>query len=243
MKKQKLRWKRVLLKLSGETLSGKGKFGIDVAATQYIAQEIKLARGLGVEIAIVIGGGNFIRGEKLSRLGIERPTADAMGMLSTLINALALQSALEQHDLNTRIMSALTVVQIAEPYTRRRSIEHIEQGRVVICAGGTGNPYFTTDTAAALRASEIRAEVILKATRVRGVYDSDPTTNKHARFLHSIDPRDMIRHNLRVMDLTAATLSLESGMPIVVFDVFKKGNLKRLLLGQRIGSEIHPPKV
>lgn len=232
-----------MLKLSGEALCGKGKFGIDVAAGEYIAQEIKRAHDLGVEIVIVIGGGNFIRGEKLSQLGIERPTADAMGMLGTIINALALQSALEQHRLHTRIMSALTVVQIAEPYTRRRAVEHIAQGRIVLCAGGTGNPYFTTDTAAALRASEMRAEVILKATNVRGVYDSDPNTNNHARFLPSIDSRDMVRHNLRVMDLTAATLSLESGMPIVVFDIFKKGNLKRLLLGQKIGSAIHPPKV
>lgn len=241
-KKQRLRWKRILLKLSGETLGGEGKFGIDVRAVEYIAAEIKSAYDLGCEIAIVIGGGNLIRGSKLAIAGIDRPTADTMGMLGTMINGLALQSALEHIGIPTRVMSAIMAIQVAEPYTRIRAVDHLDKGRVVILTGGTGNPYFTTDTAAALRTSETKAEVLLKATSVDGVYTSDPRTDKNAKLLRDLNPRDMLDQNLRVMDLTAATLSMESSTPIIVFNVFQKGNLKRLILGQKIGSEIRSKK-
>lgn len=239
MKKNlRLRWKRVLLKLSGETLGGKGQFGLDIESIEYIAKEVKEIQELGCEIAIVIGGGNFIRGEKLSRIGIDRATADYMGMLGTMINALALQSILEKTGLYTRVMSAITATEIAEPFIRRRAVRHVEKGRIVIFASGTGSPYFSTDTAAALRASEINAEAILKATNVAGVYESDPKLNKNAKLLKEINPLEMVKKGLKVMDLTAVTLSMENKIPVIVFDVFKKGNLKRLVLGERIGSEV-----
>jgi len=233
-----MRWKRILIKLSGETLGGKGGFGLDVEAAEYIASEIKDAEKLGCEIAIVIGGGNFIRGEKLSHIGIDRATADYMGMLGTMINALALQSVLEKQGLFTRVMSAVTAIEIAEPFIRRRAIRHLEKRRVVIFAAGTGNPYFSTDTAAALRANEIHAEVILKATNVEGVYEQDPKKNKDAKLLSEINPLEMVQKGLKVMDLTAITLSMENKTPVIVFDVFKKGNLKRLIMGEKIGSEV-----
>ena len=233
-----MRWKRILLKLSGETLGGKGQFGLDIEAMRYIADEIKDIHDLECEIALVIGGGNFIRGEKLSHIGIDRATADYMGMLGTMINAMALQSMLEGIGLYTRVMSAVTAVEIAEPFIRRRAVRHLEKGRVVIFAAGTGSPYFSTDTAAALRASEISAEVILKATNVQGVYDEDPKHNKDAKLLPEIDPVEMVNKGLKVMDLTAITLSMENKIPVVVFDVFEKGNLKRLVLGEKIGSEV-----
>lgn len=238
MKTKKLRWKRILLKLSGETLGGKGEFGLDIKAAQYIANEVKSAHDLGCEAALVIGGGNFVRGEKLSQIGIDRATADYMGMLGTIINALALQSVLERLGLFTRVMSTITAIQVSEPFIRRRAIRHLEKGRVVIFAGGTGSPYFSTDTAASLRASEINAEVILKATNVKGVYAEDPKKNHRAKFLRKVDPLEMVKRGLRVMDLTAVTLAMENRTPVIVFDVFKKGNLKRLVLGERIGSEI-----
>mgnify|MGYP001558199000 FL=1 len=239
MKKNlRLRWRRVLLKLSGETLGGKGQFGLDIKAIEYIAREVKEIQKLGCEIAIVIGGGNFIRGEKLSRIGIDRATADYMGMLGTMINALALQSILEKTGLYTRVMSAITATEVAEPFIRRRAVRHVEKGRVVIFASGTGNPYFSTDTAAALRASEINAEAILKATNVAGVYESDPKLNKDAKLLQEITPLEMVQKGLKVMDLTAVTLSMENKIPVIVFDVFQKENLKRLILGERIGSEV-----
>lgn len=234
----RMRWKRILLKLSGETLGGKGKFGLDVKAIEYIAQEIQEAHDLGCEIALVIGGGNFVRGEKLSHIGIDRATADYMGMLGTMINALALQSVLEKIGLYTRIISAITAIEIAEPFIRRRAVRHLEKNRVVIFAAGTGSPYFSTDTAAALRASEINAEVIVKATNVSGVYEADPKTNKNAKLLREINPLEMVQRGLKVMDLTAITLSMENKIPVVVFDVFKKGNLKRLIKGEKIGSEV-----
>lgn len=233
-----VRWKRIILKLSGETLGGKGGFGLDIKAAKYIAGEVKEAQKLGCEVALVIGGGNFIRGEKLSQIGIDRATADYMGMLGTIINALALQSALENLGLYTRVLSSITMTEVAEPFIRRRAIRHLEKKRVVIFCGGTGSPYFTTDTAAALRASEINADAILKATNVKGVYESDPRQNKKAKLLKEISPIDVVGRNLRVMDLTAVTLSMENKIPVIVFDVFKKGNLKRLLLGEKIGSEI-----
>jgi len=233
-----LRWKRVLLKLSGETLSGKGGSGLDVHAAAYIAGEVKAAHALGCEIAVVIGGGNFIRGEKLSQIGIDRATADYMGMLGTMINALALQSTFEQSGLSTRVMSAIAASDVCEPFIRRRALRHLEKGRVVIFAGGTGSPYFSTDTAAALRASEIGAEAILKATNVEGVYEEDPKKNAGAKLLQEVDSLDMLRRGLKVMDLTAVTLARENKIPTMVFDVFKKGNLERVLRGEKIGSEI-----
>ena len=238
MEKKTLRWKRILLKLSGETLSGKGAVGFDMAAIQYIAGEIQDARAAGCEIAIVIGGGNFIRGEPLSKMGIDRATADSMGMLGTIINALALQSVLESMGMFTRVMSTITAIQVSEPFIRRRAIRHLEKSRVVIFAGGTGNPYFSTDTAAALRASEIGAEAILKATNVEGIYEEDPKKNGNAKFLAEVDAMEMVRRGLKVMDLTAVTLARENKIPTVVFDVFKKGNLARILAGEKIGSEI-----
>ena len=238
MAKAKLRWKRILLKLSGETLSRKGEFGLDIQAAAYIAKEVKAVRDLGCEVAIVIGGGNFIRGERLARIGIDRATADYMGILGTMINALALQNVLEKLGLYTRVLSAITAIEIAEPFIRRRAIRHLEKGRIVIFAGGTGSPYFSTDTAAALRASEIGAEAILKATNVKGVYTEDPRANHRAKFLRRVDPLEMVRRDLKVMDLTAVTLAMENKTPVVVFDVFKKGNIRRLLLGEKIGSEI-----
>lgn len=235
---KRLRWKRILLKLSGETLSRKGQFGLDVGAAEYIAKEVKDARSLGAEVAIVIGGGNIVRGEKLSKIGVDRVTADYMGMLGTVINALALQNALENIGLSTRVMTSLTMVEVAEPFIRRRALRHLEKRRVVIFAGGTGSPYFSTDTAAALRASEVRADVILKATNVKGIYEADPRVKKGAKFFSEISPMDMVKRGLKVMDLTAVTLAMENNIPVVVFDVFKRGNLKKLLLGQKIGSEI-----
>lgn len=236
MKKSK--FKRILLKLSGETLGGKGEFGLDIKAADYIAGEIKDAQKLGCEVAIVMGGGNFIRGTKLSKIGIDRATADYMGMLGTVINALALQSVLEKRGLYTRALSSITMAEVAEPFIRRRAIRHLEKKRVVIFCGGTGSPYFSTDTAAALRASEIGAEVILKATNVGGVYEADPRTDKKAKLLREINPLDMVKRGLRVMDLTAVTLAMENKIPVIVFDVFKKGNLKRLLQGERVGTVV-----
>ena len=233
-----MRWKRVLLKLSGETFGGKGQFGLDVDAAKYIAGEIKAITDMGCQVAIVVGGGNFIRGEKLSRIGIDRVTADYMGMLGTIINAMALQSVLETMGLFTRVMSTITAIHVSEPFIRRRAIRHLEKGRVVIFSGGTGNPYFSTDTAAALRASEIGAEVILKATNVEGVYDEDPKKNHNAKLLKEIDAMDMVQRGLRVMDLTAITLARENNIPVLVFDVFTEGNLKKILQGEKIGSEV-----
>ena len=238
MPTKKLRWKRILLKLSGETLGGKGSFGFDPKKLDYIGHEIQSAHRLGCEIALVIGGGNIIRGDRLAPMGIELATAHYMGMLGTIINGMALQSKLESAGLYTRLMSALTMIEVAEPFIRRRAIRHLEKGRIVIFAGGTGNPYFTTDTAAALRASEINADVILKATNVRGVYDGDPDKNKRAKFFEKISPLDVVKRELRVMDLTAITLAMENKIPVIVFDVFKKGNLARLLHGEKIGTEI-----
>jgi len=235
---KKLRWEKIILKLSGETLGGKGEFGLDFKSIEYIAREVKDLFGLGCSVAIVIGGGNFIRGEKLAKIGIDRATADYMGMLGTIINGLALQTALEKLGLDTRVMSTLTAIEVAEPFIRRRAIRHLEKQRVVIFTGGTGNPYFSTDTAAALRASEIGAEAILKATNVQGVYEEDPKVNKKAKLLKEVNHLDMVKKGLKVMDLTAITLSMENKIPVVVFDVFKKGNLKRLVLGKKIGSEI-----
>lgn len=227
-----------MLKLSGETLGGKGRFGFDIKAVEYIAGEVREIQKLGCEIAVVIGGGNFIRGEKLSHIGIDRATADYMGMLGTMINALALQSILEKLGSYTRVMSSITAIEVSEPFIRRRAIRHLEKSRIVIFAGGTGSPYFSTDTTAALRASEVNGEVILKATNVKGVYEGDPKLNKKAEFLKEVKPLELVKKGLRVMDLTAVTLAMENKVPVIIFDVFKKGNLKKLVLGEKIGSEI-----
>lgn len=234
----KLRWKTVLLKLSGESMGGKGQLGLDIDALRYIAGEIQSIHKMGCRVGIVIGGGNFIRGKKLAEIGIDRTTADYMGMLGTIMNALALQDVLERRGMYTRVMSPLNIIQIAEPFIRRRAVRHLEKGRIVIFSGGTGNPYFSTDTAAALRASEINAGVILKATNVRGVFQDDPNKNAKAKFLPKIDAIKMLKQGMRVMDLTAISFSMEHNIPVIVFDAFKKGNLKKLLEGKKIGSEI-----
>lgn len=234
----KLKWKTVLLKLSGEAMGGKGQLGLDVDALRYIAQEIRTIHRMGCRIGIVIGGGNFIRGQKLADIGIDRTTADYMGMLGTVMNALALQDVLERAGMNTRVQSSLAMIQVAEPFIRRKAIRHLEKGRIVIFSGGTGNPYFSTDTAAALRASEINADAILKATNVRGVFQEDPKKNAKAKFLPQVDAIKMLQQGMRVMDLTAISFSMEHKIPVIVFDVFKKGNLTGLLRGKKIGSEI-----
>jgi len=234
----KKRFNRILLKLSGETLGGKSEHGIDVKAAEYIAGEVEAAHAISHELAIVIGGGNFIRGAAVAPLGIDRATADYMGMLGTVINALALQSVLEKRGLHTRVMTALTMIEVAEPFIRRRAIRHLEKGRVVVFAGGTGSPYFSTDTAAALRASEIGADVVLKGTNVEGVYAADPKKNKNAKLFSAITPTEMVEAGLRVMDLTAVTLSMENKIPVIVFDVFKKGNLARIVKGEKVGTVI-----
>ncbi len=231
-----LRYKRIVLKLSGEALLGNLEYGIDSKVLSRYAEEIKQATDAGAEVGIVIGGGNIYRGIENSSDGIDKVTGDHMGMLSTVINALALQSALEHKGVITRCQSAINMEKIAEPFIRRRAIRHLEKGRIVIFAAGTGNPYFTTDTAAVLRAIEIEADVILKGTRVDGIYDSDPEKNKGAVHLPEISYSDVLRRDLKVMDLTAITLCKENKLPLVVFNMNKSGNLKRLLLGEKIGS-------
>jgi uridylate kinase len=234
----KLKYKRVLLKLSGEALMGAQEYGIDDAVLRRYAEEIKKAHNLGVEIGIVIGGGNIYRGVENSTDGIDKVTGDHMGMLATVINALALQSALEHRGLLTRCLTAIDMERIAEPYIRRRAVRHLEKGRVVIFAAGTGNPYFTTDTAAVLRAIEIQADAILKGTRVDGVYDSDPEKNAGAKYFSEISYADVLKNNLQVMDLTAITLSKENKLPIIVFNMNKSGNLGKLVKGEKVGSKV-----
>jgi len=233
---EQLKYKRILLKLSGESLMGEKEYGIDARVLKQYAGEIAAARELGVEIGIVIGGGNIYRGIENSSDGIDKVTGDHMGMLATVINALALQSALEHRNLRTRCLTAINMEQIAEPFIRRRAVRHLEKGRVVIFAAGTGNPYFTTDTAAVLRAIEIEADVILKGTRVDGVYDSDPEKNTGAIRFPEISYADVLKKNLRVMDLTAITLSKENRLPLVVFNMNIPGNLKRVVCGESVGS-------
>ena len=233
-----IRYKRILLKLSGEALLGDQEYGIDSKMLSLYADEIKSVQELGVEVGIVIGGGNIYRGIQDSADGVDKVTGDHMGMLATVINALALQNALEKHGLFTRCLSAINMERIAEPFIRRRAIRHLEKGRIVIFAAGTGNPYFTTDTAAALRAIEIEADVILKGTRVEGVYDSDPETNASAIHLPEVSYADILKRDLRVMDLTAITLCRENKLPIVVFNVNKPGNLRRVVLGETVGSRV-----
>jgi len=233
-----LRYSRILLKLSGEALMGEREYGIDSKVLNLYAEEIHSVRELGVEVGIVIGGGNIYRGLDNSSDEIDKVTGDHMGMLATVINALALQNGLEKHGLHTRCQTAINMDKIAEPFIRRRAIRHLEKGRVVIFAAGTGNPYFTTDTAAALRAIEIEADAILKGTRVDGIYDSDPEKNAAAIHLPEVSYGDILKKDLRVMDLTAITLCRENKLPIIVFNVNKPGNLRRVVLGEAVGSRI-----
>jgi len=230
------KYRRILLKLSGEALGGATGVGICPESIHDIAGQIGEVRQLGVEIVIVVGGGNIFRGLSGSERGIERATGDYMGMLATVINALALQDALEKNGVATRVQSAITMAQVAESFIRRRAVRHLEKGRVVIFGGGTGNPYFSTDTAAALRANEIGAEVVLKATKVDGVYDSDPKKNSKARRFERITYLEALQRQLKVMDSTAFSLCMDNKMPIIVFDLFKPHNLKRVVLGEEVGT-------
>lgn len=229
-------YKRILLKLSGESLLGEREFGIDHNVLGYISDEIKEVYALNIEIAIVIGGGNIFRGVDASNLGIDRVSGDHMGMLATVMNSIALQNALEQRRIPTRLQSAISMSAIAEPFIRRRAVRHLEKNRVLIFGAGTGNPYFTTDTAAALRAIEINADVILKGTRVDGIYDADPERFPNAKRFDRITHRDALEKNLRVMDLTAFTLAEENHLPIIVFDMNTKGNLAKIARGESIGT-------
>lgn len=231
-------YQRVVLKLSGETLQGEKGYGIDTAVASALASEIKEVAGLGVQIAIVIGGGNIFRGLAAQASGMDRSTADYMGMLATVINGLALQDALEKLDVPTRVMTAIEMRELAEPFIRRRAIRHLEKKIVVIFVAGTGNPYFTTDTTAALRASEIHAQVLLKATKVDGVYDADPKKTATASRFEELSYMDVLKKGLKVMDATAITLCRDNEIPIIVFDVFERGNLKKVLNGEKIGTTI-----
>lgn len=231
-------YKRVLLKLSGEALLGRRTFGIDADVAKQIATEVVEVGQLGVEVAIVIGGGNIFRGLKASAAGMDRTTADNMGMLATVMNALALSDALERLGTETRVLTAIEMRTVAEPFIRRRAIRHLRKGRIVLFAAGTGNPYFTTDTAAALRAMEIRADVIMKATKVDGVFTSDPETDPGATLLDSISHLEILERRLQVMDATAVSLCMDNKLPIVVFNLTKSGNVLRAVMGESIGSLI-----
>ncbi len=231
-------YRKVLLKMSGEMLGGPTGQGIDLDTLKRFAREIKAVQALGVEVSIIIGGGNIFRGIAGAAVGMDRAGADAMGMLATVINGLALQDALEQEGVMTRVMSALQMPQVSEPYIRRRAMRHLEKGRCVIFAGGTGNPYFSTDTAAALRAAEIHAEVILKATKVDGVYDRDPMKHDDAVRLHHVSYMDVLAKGLKVMDATAISLCMDNGLPIVVFSFHEDGNLARVVCGADIGTRV-----
>jgi uridylate kinase len=237
--KLSLKYKRVLLKLSGEALMGDQEYGIDPLFVNSLADDIKEVYEIGAEIAIVIGGGNIFRGVKGASMGMDRATADYMGMLATVMNALALQDVLEKKDVPTRVMSAIEMRQIAEPYIRRKAIRHLEKGRIVIFAAGTGSPFFTTDTTGALRAAEIKAQVLLKATKVDGIYDKDPVKNPDAKLLPEVSYLEAINKDLKVMDHTALTLCMENNLPIIVFNIKQKGNLKKILLGENVGSIVH----
>src|ERR1700730_12721487 len=239
-KKIQPRYKRIVLKLSGESLQGPQGFGIHGETVQAIAQELKEVHELGVQIAVMVGGGNIFRGGRQKGFEIERATGDYMGMLATMINALALQDALEKEGVHTRVQSAIEMHQVAEPFIRRRAFRHLEKGRVVIFGPGTDYPYFSTDTAAALRAMEIKADVILKATRVDGIYDADPELVKGAKLYSEVTYRDVLHKSLKVMDATAISLCMDNGMPIVVFNMNRHGNIQRVLLGERVGSTVIP---
>src|SRR5210317_1767946 len=233
-----VQFKRVLLKISGEALMGDQGYGLHPPTVERIAAEVKTVHDLGAEICMVIGGGNIFRGLQGSAQGMERTTADYMGMLATVMNALAMQSSLEEQGVHTRVVSAIPMDQVCEPYIRRRAVRHLEKKRVVIFAAGTGNPYFTTDTAATLRASEMACEVILKATKVNGVYDRDPVKNSDAKRFNELTYREVIEKNLKVMDLTAITLCMDNNLPIIVFDLNKTGNIYKVVTGESTGTYI-----
>jgi uridylate kinase len=233
------RYGRILLKISGEALLGDRPYGVDPAFCTFVATQVAAAVDSGVQVGLVVGGGNIFRGLAAAARGMDRATGDYMGMLATIINARALQDALEKSGIPTRVQSAITMAQVAEPFIRRRAVRHLEKGRVVIFGGGTGNPYFSTDTAAALRANEIGAEVILKATKVDGIYDSDPRKNPKARRYDRISYLEALRQELKVMDSTAFSLCSDNGMPIIVFDLFHPGNLKRVVLGEKVGTLVN----
>src|SRR6202048_2434980 len=233
-------YKRILLKLSGESFQGPQGFGINGETIQAIARELKDVHALGVEVAIMVGGGNIFRGARQKGFEIDRATGDFMGMLATVINALALQDALEKEGVFTRVLSAIEMKEVSEPFIRRRAVRHLEKDRVVIFAAGTGNPYFSTDTAAALRAMEMKADVVMSAPRVDGIYDADPEKVTGARFLTQISYRDVLLQTLKVMDATAISLCMDNGMPIVVFNMNQHGNIKRVVLGETVGSTVSP---
>jgi len=235
---KKPRYKRILLKISGEVLTGEKGYGIDPEVILQIAQEVKEVVSLGVEMAIVIGGGNIFRGVAASSKGMDRATADYMGMLATVLNGLALQDALEKIEVHTRVQTAIEMREIAEPYIRRRAMRHLEKGRVVIFAAGTGNPFFTTDTTASLRATEIGAEVILKATKVDGIYDTDPALDKGAHKYEELTYLDVLKKQLKVMDATAISLCMDHRIPIIVFSLKERGNIRRVVLGEKVGTEV-----
>jgi uridylate kinase len=230
------KYKRIILKVTGEVFAGPQKFGIDGKTVKAFAQEIQEVKEMGCELALVIGGGNIFRGAVASEIGMDRASADTMGMLATVINSLALQDALEKLGVSTRVLSAIEMRQVAEPYIRRRATRHLEKGRVVIFAGGTGNPYFTTDTTASLRAMEVGAEVILKATKVEGVYDADPLKHEGAHKFEELTYIEVLNRELKVMDSTAISLCMDNQLPIIVFNIMEKGNIKRVVSGEPIGT-------
>jgi uridylate kinase len=233
-------YKRILLKLSGEALAGNQEFGVENQRVHEIAGELAEVHSLGVEIAIVVGGGNFFRGVAEQAKDMDRVSADHMGMLATVINALALQDALEKQGVFTRVMSAIEMNQVAEPFIRRRAMRHLEKGRVVLFAGGTGNPYFSTDTAASLRGMEIKADAILKATKVDGIYTADPVVVKDATMFETISYLEILKRGLRVMDATAIAMCRENNLPIIIFNLNQRGNIRRVVLGERVGSLVSP---
>jgi uridylate kinase len=231
-------YRRILLKLSGEALLGDKQFGIDRKFTDYLAGEMKQAHDMGVQVSAVVGGGNIFRGVSDTAQGMDRVSADYMGMLATVINGVALQDALERVGVYTRVMSAIEMREVAEPFIRRRAIRHLEKGRVVIFAGGTGNPYFSTDTAAALRAMEIKAEIILKGTKVDGIYDADPVENPKAKMFQHVTYFEVLQRGLKVMDTTAISLCMDNRLPIIVYNLKKKGSLKQILMGRKVGTMV-----
>ena len=233
------RYKRVVIKLSGEALMGNQEFGISPDMIRYVADEIRSIVELGVQPALVVGGGNIFRGIAASSYGMDRTSADHMGMLATVINSLALQDALEKQGVQTRVQTAIAIHQVAEPYILRRAIRHLEKGRAVIFAAGTGNPYFTTDTAAVLRGQEIHAEILLKATKVDGLYDSDPMKNKDAKLLKQISYMEVLERQLKVMDMTAISLAMDNDLPLAVFKLTTQGNIRRVVCGENIGTRIN----
>ena len=232
------KYKRILLKLSGEALMGEQSFGISTQMLAYVAEEIKSIHDMGIEIAIVVGGGNIFRGVKATSFGMERTAADHMGMLATVINSLALQDALEKTGMQTRVQTAISMHEVAEPYILRRALRHLEKGRIVIFAAGTGNPYFTTDTAAVLRGQEVQAQILLKATKVDGLYSADPVQDAQATFIESTTYMEVLERQLKVMDMTAISLAMDNRLPLVVFNLKQAGNIRRVVLGEQIGTRI-----